>query len=208
MEAKWQKQHKEVMELEEKKNKLLSEIEVLIKQRNDLVATLIDIRKEVSVHGGDYEEITAERVKVVDELDKKFIVLKEEINKKSEKQANLFKTINVLQNLVKELEEKEQNKKENKEQLSDEIIKLNSVLSELKTVKQNEIEEKRLIVQGLKDNLSEIKKELHNTKRELDNRKAEILREERLLSIRRSDLQIYEARMRKKYLNETFVLKE
>ena len=63
-------------------------------------------------------------------------------------------------------------------------------------------------MQGLKDNLSEIKKELHNTKRELDNRKAEILREERLLSIRRSDLQIYEARMRKKYLNETFVLKE
>jgi len=207
MEAKWQRGHKEKMELEEKKNKLLSEIEILTTQRNDLVSVISGIRKEVEVHGGDYAEITKERIKVTDELDEKFITLKEATDEKSQIQANLFKTINNLQNSIKELEEKEEKKKETKKQLSNEIEKLVSVTNELKINKQNEVEEKRLILKGLLDDLSETKKELREHRKEMHDKKEEILKEERLLGIKRSDLEIYEARMRKKYPHEVFILK-
>jgi chromosome segregation ATPase len=208
MEAKWQRGHKEIMEFEEKKNKLLSEIEVLTTQKNELVKILGEIRKEVEVHGGDYNQITQERIKITNELDEKLIKLKEETEQNSIKQANLFKTINNLQNLIKELEEKEKAQEETKNKNVDEIEKLTSIINEFKIAKQSEVEEKNTILSNLKDELKKTKDELKQHRKEMSEKKSNILKEERLLSIKRSDLEIYEARMRKKYPNETFVLKQ
>jgi chromosome segregation ATPase len=206
-EAKWMKNHSKIMELEEKKNKLLADIETLMIEKRELVSTIKDLRKEVTVHGGDYDEITKERIKVTDELDEKHITLQIENEEKSIERSELFKTISNLQTSIKEFEEKEKKQKETKETLSDEIIKLNSILDELKLDKQNEEKEKSKLLKKITEDLNKAKDELRQVKKETDKNKDNIMKEERLLSIKRSDLEIYEKRMRKKYPKESFVLK-
>jgi chromosome segregation ATPase len=195
------------MELEEKKNKLLSEIEILTKQRNELVATLSGLRKEVSVHGGDYDEITAERIKVTNDLDEKFVTLKLETEKQTDERKQLASVNNNLQNSIERTESDIQKRETTKLKLKEEIENLTSTLDDLKISKQNEENEKRKTLRELKDELSETKEELRQHRKEIHDEKEEILKENRLLSIKRSDLEIYEARMRKKYPNDVFILK-
>jgi chromosome segregation ATPase len=208
MQAPWMKKHKEIMELEEKKSKLLSEIEVFENRKRELVETLDKIRKEVSVHGGDYDEITKQRIDVIDDLDEKFVSLQLETKDKEDKKELLSKTINNLLNSISEFTKEEENKKNIKNMLNSEIETLKSTLNEIKLQKNEEETKKRKLLDEITTELHDKKEELRRVKKESEEAKNYILKEERLLSIKRSDLEIYEARMRKKYPNDAFILKQ
>jgi len=207
-ETNWQKKHQEVMELELKKSQLHQELETLETQKRELVSTIATLRKEVFVHSGDYETVTQERVKTVDYLDEKFIELTENNEEQTLEQTSLSKRLSNLHNSLSLIDGQTSKGKVEKEELNKEIEVLTSSLDKLKLENQEETEKRRVEVRELNEELSESKEGLRVTKVELETRKADILKEERILSIRRSDLQIYEARMRKKYPNKTFVLKD
>lgn len=206
-EAPWQKHHREIMELEEKKNHLLSENEALESRKRELVATLADLQKKNFVHSGDLREITALRVKETDELDEKLIMLKMDNENYAENNLVLSVTMNNLQNAIQKAEEENLKLQNDKETLEKDMEILNKRFDTFKLIKQDEENEKRETLANLNTEMSFAKEELRKTSKESQEKKTEIERETRLLAIKRSDLEIYEMRMRKKYPHEVFVLK-
>ena len=206
-EAKWMKGHKEKMELEEKKQKLLKELEPLRKEHFELSATLTDLRKCIVVDKGDYKLIEAERLNIIEELDYKVISLRLEFEEKQNAVKGLVNENNGLQTSIQNGEKELEKQKLIKTELQNEITKYSASLDDIKLALEKVKDEKRILISQLSEEASEKRKELSQMRKEYEEKRFELLRETRLLSIKRSDLEIYEARMRKKYPNESFILK-
>jgi hypothetical protein len=206
MEAKWMLQHKNVMEMEARKNKLLVEIEPLKKEKEELIATIKKLNNEVFVHRKDYDKVTKDRIEVCDVLDEKKLSLEERndfLNKNNVEQSS---RLNTLETLNKKLEEAIKEREDEEKFIISEIEIQKSLLKTLKISKEKEENEKRIELRQLIEELAKSKEELHKVKKETAEEKDHILEENRLLNIRRTDMEIYESRMRKKYPNEIFIL--
>jgi chromosome segregation ATPase len=206
-EAIWQKQHEEIMKLEAQKNKLLQEIEPLTKEHLELSKSLNDLRKCIMVDQGDYKLIESERLNQIEELENKVVSLRIELEEKQDTVRNLSNKSNSLQNSIINDTKQIEKLKQIDNDLKEEIIKLSGEVEEIKLSLQEKTDEKRIQIRDLTREVGEKQVELESMRKEYEEKRFEILKEERLLSIKRSDLEIYEARMRKKYPNEAFVLK-
>ncbi|MFA6078104.1 MAG: hypothetical protein WC724_03780 [Candidatus Paceibacterota bacterium] len=199
-------QHKNVMEMEARKNKLLVEIEPLKKEKEELIATIKKLNNEVFVHRKDYDKVTKDRIEVCDVLDEKKLSLEERndfLNKNNVEQSS---RLNTLETLNKKLEEAIKEREDEEKFIISEIEIQKSLLKTLKISKEKEENEKRIELRQLIEELAKSKEELHKVKKETAEEKDHILEENRLLNIRRTDMEIYESRMRKKYPNEIFIL--
>ena len=196
------------MEMEVEKNKLHSEIERLQKEHNELTSTLSDLRKCILVDKGDYKLIEAERIAKIEGLDEKLIDVKVELEEKQNSVKNLVNSSNSLQQIIEILKKGAEKEGEKKKDLQTEIDSLVISLNQIKIAFQNEETEKRDLIRSLNAEIDEKKEELRVMREEYEAKRFEILKDERLLSIKRSDLEIYEMRMKKKYPSETFVLKD
>ncbi len=206
VEARWAKKHDEVMKLETEKTLLHADIESKRGEQAELSATLTDLRKCILVDRGDYKLIEAERIATIEEIDEKLVDLKIELEEKQGSVKNLSATATGLQNQIPVLEKDIVKKTVQKTELTEEVKKLSTEVEKLKENHKNEAEEKRLTLKGLITEINSAREKTRTIKKEYEDTRLEILRETRLLSIRRSDLEIYEIRMRKKYPNETFIL--
>jgi hypothetical protein len=207
MEALWLKTHKKIMQEEEKKNKLLAEIEALEKQKIELVGTVKQLREEVFVHGGDYRQITDERIGVVNKLDEKFISLKDANEQLEEKKKVESIHFNSLLQANKKLEEKIQEGEEREELLNTELNTLRTLSETLRLSKEGYENEKRLELRKILVELGEAKEDLRAIQKEAKKETERILEENRLLAVKRDDLEIYESRLRKKYPDDKLILK-
>lgn len=208
MEARWLKLHKEVMGLEEKKTKLLSEIELLQKRSSELSEAVTDLHKKTVVNRSDWKEVERERINQLDNLNEEtvnLIMLNEE---EKERRRKLSKELSNLQNSIQGNTQALENAEKRRSELNQSVDSISLVLDELGRAKKMEEDERRESIKRLSGELKQKKSELRETKNELSDIHDNILKENRLLSIRRSDLQIYEARLKKKYPKQKFVLKD
>ena len=207
-EAQWTKNHEEIMEQEAKKTKLKTEIEVLEVQRRELSETLTDLRKCIMADKGDYGTYEAERIFRIEDLDEQVVKSKNELEEKQTELEALVQNMNEItlssQSLRKEIEKQSKTK----EELESEIEKCTNILDKLKILRQNEEEARRTKLSQLKKDIETDSKKLDDIRVEYETKRIHILAEERRISIRRSDLEIYEARLKRKYSGEIFVLKE
>lgn len=207
MEAKWQQNHSEILALENKKNKLKAEIEVFETQRKELTDTLTDLRKCIMADKGDYGTTEYERISKIEEMDSQIAKL---TNSLEETESTLKGKIQSCDNLSiksQALQNQIEKQLKQKAEVDEELDKTNKSLDKLKLVRQEEEEKRRVRLAELIMETKELSKKLDALRQEYETKRIHILAEERRLSIKRSDLEIYEARMRKKYPNETFVLK-
>jgi hypothetical protein len=206
MQALWLKTHKKVMEEKEEENKLLAEIEPLKKEKRELVETIKQLRKEVSVHGEYYRKITDERIEEVNKLDEKFISLKELNEQLEEKNKIQSVQNNNLQQANKKLEEKILEGEEREKLLNLELETLKALSQTIRLSKEDYEDEKRIELRKILIELNEAREELRTIKKDAKQEMDRVVEENRLLGVRRNDLEIYESRMRKKYPNEKFIL--
>src|SRR3990167_1302515 len=207
MEAPWMKKHKEVMELEEKKSKLLSELELLRQERYGLAYSLTEIQENITAKNNDFSGMDEKHLNVIADLDKKLSSLKSEMENATSDKKQLSAELIELKSSIEKLKESKENRQLEIKELEDSIENLKSSLDELKLKRQDEENWLREILKNLKEQLSLAKEELLKTQEDSVEIKERILNETKLLSIKRSDLQIYETRMGKKYPNEVFILK-
>ena len=206
MEAKWQKNHQQIMELEEKKSKLLQEIEILQEKRDGFADTLTDINKSIKSNQNSANKRELEKQQAVLNLEKKTALLKKKLEEKQQdlsEQALKFKSV---QESLKSLESEIEKQKVVKEEMGVEIEKLFFTLRTFKRENQELASEHLVKITNLKEEAEQLKIDIQAMKEELTIGKESILKETKMLSIMRSDLQIYETRMRKKYPNEVFIL--
>ena len=208
MEAPWMKKHKEVMELEEKKSKLLSELELLRQERYGLADSLTEIQENITAKNNDFSGMDEKHLNVIADLDKKLSSLKSEMENATSDKKQLSAELIELKSSIEKLKESKENRQLEIKELEDSIENLKSSLDELKLKRQDEENWLREILKNLKEQLSLAKEELLKTQEDSVEIKERILNETKLLSIKRSDLQIYETRMGKKYPNEVFILKD
>ena len=207
-EAIWTKNHEEIMEQEAKKTKLKIEVEVLETQRKELVEALTDLRKCIMVDKGDYGTTEAERIFKIEDLDNAVAKLKVELETKQGELKNATQTHNSLTVTSQALENQIEKLKNKKTDIEEELQKTTDSLDKFKISRQEEEEKKRVKSAELTMEIAELSKKLSVLNQEYETKRIHILAEERRISIRRSDLEIYEARLKRKFPNETFVLKE
>src|SRR3990167_2049694 len=207
-EAKWQQGHEEIMELEKTKTKLKAEIEVFETQRKELSETLTDLRKCIMADKGDYGTNEAERIFRIEDLETKLLKLTSSVEEKENSLKSLIESHNNTSASAQALENKIEKLTQQKSELEKEIEKTTFSLDTFKIMRQDEEEKRRVKLAELKLDIEENSKKLDNIRLEYEQKRIHNLAEERRLSIKRSDLEIYEARMRRKYSNDVFVLKE
>ena len=208
MEAKWQQGHEAIMELEKTKNKLKAEIEVFETQRRELSETLADLRKCIMADKGDYGTYEAERIFRIEDLDEQVVKSKTELEEKQEELKGATQRNEGLLASSTKLENEIEKKTKINLKLESETEQATNILNKIKILRQEEEEKRRIKLAKLRLDIEENSKKLDNIRVEYEQKRIHNLAEERRLSIKRSDLEIYEQRMRRKYSLETFVLKE
>ena len=208
MQAQWQNNHEEIMEQEAKKTKLKIEVEVLETQRKELVEALTDLRKCIMADKGDYGTTEAERIFKIEDLDNEVVKLTVQVQEKQGTLKGVTNTHNSLTISSKALENQIEKLSKKKTDIEEELQKTSDSLDKVKIIRQEEEEKRRVKVAELIMEIDELSKKLGVLNQEYETKRIHILTEERRISIRRSDLEIYEARLKRKFPNENFVLKE
>lgn len=196
------------MELELQKSKLKAEIEVFTTQRKELSDTLSDLRKCIMADKGDYGKNEAERIFRIEDLEEQVLKLSKELEIKQNDLSNSTQNNTNLVVSSQSLENKIQKLNKEKIELEKEFEKITKSLDQFKIFRQEEEEKRRVKLAVLRMDIEAETKKLNDIRIEYEQKRIHNLAEERRLSIKRSDLEIYEERMRRKYKDDTFVLKQ
>ena len=198
----------EILELEEKKKKLRVEVELLERRCNEKAEALTDLRASLFVAKPEYSEIEKEHRKEVEEYQEKVATLFERI----ENNQDIMKVLEVdLRRMRKDVGVARDDLDEIRMELIDKNIELEGVtgkLNDTKSVLSKEMLEKQEELAKLRVEISEVQGRLAYVIEDTDKRKEVVLKEEKLLAVRKKDLEIYEMRLRRKYPEEIYVLPE
>jgi uncharacterized phage infection (PIP) family protein YhgE len=182
------------------------ENEKLEKQNKELAEAVSEKMKRLQFDLSDYKKIEQEHFNKVENLTNQAVEL---ISKVEEKQE-LF---NKLNNNISILQEKEPILKDDINKTGINLTKLEDKLlketEEFNKKKFNNEEFIKVLDKKIKEKQSELSKfdsDLEKCKKEFDDTLEKINEENRILSKKQRDLEIYELRLRKKYPNETIIL--
>lgn len=185
---------------------LKQEKEILEREIRDLNMAKAEIIKNTGALPADYEKVKKEHFKKIEECENRAVIAKTAlqdaekllvdkvaiIEQIASREANLRASIKVLESDIKILTERKDN--------------LDKTCAEARNEYEFLIKEKSRELTLLNDAVTSASEAKIIVSREMDQRMAVVVEQERLASIRRTDLEIYEARLRAKYPNETIVL--
>ncbi len=198
---------KEGKDLADDNARLRRENGVLARQNAELISSKTDIEDQIRELSGHYARLEIELPARIEEISRNATKVSARKREEAETRIrDLTDSQTRVSGEVYRLENKERS-------LSESIGKMELIYTELER-KSSELAKKieddtRRNSESNQRALSEIsntnkKKEVTET--DLDRRQARMEEEERSMTVRRTDLQIYELRLRKKYPNETIIL--
>lgn len=196
----------EILALEERKAKLRFEVEALEKDLAEKSQSLTEMHKKISVLEPDYKEIERERLIEVDGYMSRSVALRESIDEDEKRLSGARLEQSRITESVGRVKE---SLKKTTEQLVAFNAEKDKVSGELKTAKQEleDVEkEKGAVSAKLDREIKQAREVLRLVENETDHRKKEIEREERILGLKKRDMDIYASRMHKKYPSENFTL--
>jgi chromosome segregation ATPase len=190
----------------EKSAKLRIERKQLEKENVEVTKTLDEKRKSLSLIYNDFDKVEKEHLLNVEELKNKAADLTNKINDKNSEFRNISDIVSNFVANEQDLKTSISSLKDIKGKLEAEVkdstekFNLDKNNSEVYIVSLRDKSDKLFIeVSGLEKTLDEAKKELNSVLER-------VAEENRVLSIRKKDLEIYEARLRKKYPSNTIIL--
>ena len=194
----------EVLALEGRKVKLHSECETLEKELTLKRESLGEVIKRLSVAEPDYKEIERDRIIEVDSYMGRSVSLKTEIENEEEILKNNRDELSRTTNLIVLAKETLKKVTEQLGAFTGEKEKVSERLKALKQDFEDEEKERDVVLAKLDKDIKKAREELRLTTNETEIKKKEIEREERILGLKKRDLEIYTSRMQKKYPKETF----
>ena len=190
----------------EKSAKLRIERKQLEKENIEITKTLDEKRKSLSLYRNAFDKIEKERLLNVEELKNKAADLTNKINDKNSEYKN-------ISDIVSGFVASEQSLKISISSLEDKKIKLEREVKEStekfnldKSNSDTYIVSLREKSDKLFAEVSDLEKSLDEAKKDLKSVLERVAEENRVLSIRKKDLEIYEARLRKKYPEDKIIL--
>jgi chromosome segregation ATPase len=190
----------------DKINKLKITTEILERNNRELVKAIDEKEKKILLYAGACEKIEAEHLKKVEKLKKQEEFLKVI-------SENLVLRESDLRNRILEYEEEKKDISESIEVLKIRKLRIDEEITD--TAKRFNIRktEKEEILKELTDKIYDVRVELDETMKKLETAKKEFEitventnRENKILSIKQRDIEIYEDRLRKKYPNDLIIL--
>jgi len=190
----------------EKSAKLRIERKQLEKENIEITKTLDEKRKSLSLYRNAFDKIEKERLLNVEELKNKAADLTNKINDKNSEYKN-------ISDIVSGFVASEQSLKISISSLEDKKIKLEREVKEStekfnldKSNSDTYIVSLREKSDKLFAEVSDLEKSLDEAKKDLKSVLERVAEENRVLSIRKKDLEIYEARLIKKYPEDKIIL--
>lgn len=202
-----------ITELLSKKRELEIEINQLTQKRDaeeklvtELALSITDLQKRSGFSPSEYIQVEQGHFERMEDLENTVVNLTSTKDLTESELITLNTSVASHQSRLETLRKEEKTTKAAKESASKELIsvtkELNSKKQELASV--NSTLQKEHVDLTKKINVA--RHELQSITGECDKRMKAVQEEERLLSIKRTDLGIYEARLRKKYPHENLVL--
>src|SRR3990167_4288507 len=195
-----------IRELKEEQARILQKTELLRREQQALLDSNSDIRKRILDGKEDVGEVEKKHLTSIGVYEEKGTDLLNEIIERQESLKNLLRSVSDMENQLASVTKKH-------EQRSKDLVKIESQYEE--KGRSGEAETIRLLA-DIKDKLEELTettKSLNATRDEnilvqqdTNERIKKAEKEERLISIRRNDLEIYEARLRKRYPEAKIIL--
>lgn len=206
MESKVSKERDSILTLKKEQADIAQNLDLLKREQKQLLDSNLDIRTRLLQGEGDIDEVEKKHLVSIQVYEERNIALLDEIISRQDSLKVLLNSSSNVEANLSNLESKCIKK-------NDELVKTEK---QFKCAIERGIDETRRIDLELRA----IQEELAKTKRELDKAQIEnitirnntqeriksVEKEERLLSIRRSDLEIYEMRLKKQYPTVNLVL--
>jgi chromosome segregation ATPase len=190
----------------EKSAKLRIERKQLEKENVEITKTLDEKRKSLSLYHNAFDKIKKEHLTRVEKLQNEVVDMINKINDKNSEYKNISEIVSgfvaseqSLKTSISSLEDKK-DKLEKEVKESTEKLNLDKSNSDTYIVSLREKSDK------LFAEVSDLEKSLDEAKKDLKSVLERIAEENRVLSIRKNDLEIYELRLRKQYPNELFII--
>jgi chromosome segregation ATPase len=190
----------------EKSAKLRIERQQLEKENVEITKTLDEKRKSLNLDHNAFDKIEKEHLARVEELQNKIVDLINLVDNKSAEHKNISLVVSDLRGVFDKLKVSIPELKDKKGKLE---VEFKDLVDKFNTEKANgevylsalrDKSDKTFIeLSGLEKSVDEAKKELKSTLEKIDE-------ENKVLSVRKKDLEIYEARLRKKYPNDKIIL--
>ena len=196
----------EIAALEVTKATLKAENERLQRENGDLAESNTELRKRSGFSPTEYKQVEKEHLATVDELDAKTSTLlktESEVDKRLEEKC---KRLSDLSAAIADLEERKAIIEQALPALAQEREDAEKATNEAKEALKTQQEGRRATITALDEEITLKRRELREIVISSENRLEEVRNEEALLSIKRSDLNIYEKRLREKYPDETIIV--
>lgn len=186
--------------------KLKVEKEILARENRESAQALDAKRKSLNLDYKSCQKIEKEHFAKIEKLQNEYNLLFNKVQDKNEEYIKLAQSISSLNNLKQELEKQIPVLENNKLQLEKDIYE--------KTEKNNvDKKNSEVYLSGIRKKIdeeatlyNELNQKLILAKEELRETIEKTNEENRILSFKQRDLEIYEARLRKKYPNDTIIL--
>jgi len=201
MESRQSKERDKILALKKEQADIAQKNDLLRLEQRDLSSSVEDLRKRSKFGPVEYMQVELEHTKRMEKIKGE---IADFIMKKDEIQSNYSALHISYANKQKELKITKKLLEECNKELKSTNSELESTSNKLKTYKielGNVILSNREKLQLVSVELKEKIKELQQVTEETLSKKKEIERESHVLAIRRSDLEIYEGRLRRKYPN-------
>lgn len=196
----------EINALEERKATLRVDVESLELSIKEKSESLADIRKRITATGGDYGTIESEHIRELDTLDSRVKGLRAEVETKEKSVKDLSDQYNSITSQIPEVTAQLDKAKKDLEKLELEITTKTEELNQTIIALDRDISDKRSELKFLNQEIKEAKTENARVTKDTEEKLESVAKEERLLSLKKRDIDIYEDRLRKKYPEETIIL--
>jgi len=195
----------EIMALEKRKAGLRQEIELLEREQKELADSNSDIRKRLLDGKEDITDVEKKHLTSIQVYEERSVALLDEIIARQESLKSLLRSLSTTENILGETQKKADKKEK-------ELAEIECAFEEKVAVGNEDVRilaERLCVAEGhlalAKTELETAQKENIAVRHDTEQRIQKCEKEERLISVRRSDLEIYELRLRKQYPDATMV---
>jgi len=197
---------KESKKLADNNAQLRIENEQLEKQHKGLLERREDIIRKSGYTPAEYAKVEKEHFSRVKDIENKIVEGRIELGKIEKTTQDKLASLKNISVQTQDLEPKLKTLKSDIEILTTRKENANNSAIEAETKYNNLIEEKSKELSTLTDKADKTKNANLVMTQEMEKRIASVVEQERQLSIRRTDMEIYEARLRQKYPNDPIIL--
>jgi hypothetical protein len=191
--------------LSEEKAGIIRDIHALKPQLEVLQVTYADMIKKTGYGPGDYKRVEDEHFKKMKDMETSVVNLRIEREKEENKLTEAINGQTIIAKSVTDLEQKQTVLQTSVGRLTQSLTDLEQKMTKAGSDYQiTSTEHARALLEAT-GQIEKLRIEAADTKRDLDIRTSSVVNQEKSMAIRRSDLEIYEARLRTKYPNESFV---